>query len=137
MRSEKVISFCVPGKPVGKERPRFDGHHAYTPKKTRDYEKTVQSYFAASARGATLSGPVCADITVLRKIPDSYTKKQKEELANAPCETKPDCDNVAKAILDALNGIAYKDDACVTHVVVDKRWTSNRDAVIVALYEWR
>lgn len=30
--------------------------------------------------------------------------------ANRPAK-KPDCDNVEKAVYDALNGLAYKDDA--------------------------
>lgn len=127
----------IPGKPVGKERPRFDGRHAYTPQKTREYEKLVKYCYNTSARGETLSGAVAADITVLRHIPDSCGKAKRASMANTPCETKPDCDNVAKAVLDALNGIAYQDDAKVTHVCVDKRWTEGRDAVLVALCEWR
>ena len=33
---------------------------------------------------------------------------------------KPDCDNIAKAVLDALNGLAYKDDSQVTELTVRK-----------------
>lgn len=79
---------------------------------------------------------MCADITVLHQIPKSYSKKRRAEMANTPCTVKPDCDNVAKAVLDALNGVAYADDACVTRLYVSKVWTENRDAVLVALCEW-
>lgn len=34
--------------------------------------------------------------------------------------TKPDIDNVLKAVLDALNGVAYKDDSQVVEVRVVK-----------------
>ena len=36
------------------------------------------------------------------------------------CGTKPDADNIAKAVLDALNGLAYTDDSKVTRLVVVK-----------------
>ena len=35
---------------------------------------------------------------------------------------KPDCDNIAKVILDALNGIAYHDDSQVVELVVHKHY---------------
>lgn len=63
---------------------------------------------------------ICAVFTVPAKWP---VAKKKLALRNeiAP-EMKPDCDNVAKAILDALNGIAYKDDSQVTELIVKKRF---------------
>lgn len=33
---------------------------------------------------------------------------------------KPDCDNIAKIILDSLNGIAYEDDKQITSLTVEK-----------------
>jgi Holliday junction resolvase RusA-like endonuclease len=41
---------------------------------------------------------------------------------------KPDVDNAAKAIMDALNGRLYKDDQQVVELVVARRWLSRRDA---------
>ena len=35
---------------------------------------------------------------------------------------KPDADNIAKIICDALNGIAYQDDAAVAELSVVKKW---------------
>jgi Holliday junction resolvase RusA-like endonuclease len=35
---------------------------------------------------------------------------------------KPDTDNIAKSILDSLNGIAYKDDKQVVKLTVEKRY---------------
>ena len=35
---------------------------------------------------------------------------------------KPDCDNIAKAILDALNGLAYEDDSQIVSAVILKRY---------------
>lgn len=36
---------------------------------------------------------------------------------------KPDTDNIAKSILDSLNGIAYKDDKQIVSLKVDKYYS--------------
>lgn len=56
------------------------------------------------------------------KIPKSYSKKKKKSLINQGYPYKPDVDNIAKAILDSLNGIAYKDDSQVTCITVFKQY---------------
>ena len=55
-------------------------------------------------------------------MPARFTKKQKE-LAEAEIlrpTTKPDADNLAKAITDAMNGIVYADDAQIAELVCKK-----------------
>ena len=37
---------------------------------------------------------------------------------------RPDLDNLAKAVLDALHGIAFLDDACVVGLRLQKEWAS-------------
>ena len=36
---------------------------------------------------------------------------------------KPDADNIAKIVLDALNGVAYEDDSQVINLSVQKRYS--------------
>lgn len=43
---------------------------------------------------------------------------------------KPDVDNVLKAVLDALNGVAYKDDSRVVHVAASKFYSNDPKIVI-------
>ena len=46
--------------------------------------------------------------------------------------SKPDLDNLAKAAADALNGLAYRDDSCITDLVVRKRYgTEPRLEVVI------
>lgn len=47
---------------------------------------------------------------------------------------KPDCDNIAKIILDALNKIAYKDDSQVIELSVKKLY-SEKAKVLVHIEE--
>lgn len=54
-----------------------------------------------------------------------YAIKNGQEL---PCK-KPDIDNVIKIILDALNGIAYKDDCQVVEVIAVKKYTEETERV--------
>ena len=51
------------------------------------------------------------------------------------CSTHKDCDNIAKIILDALNGIAYKDDKQIVMLNVEKYWTEGQPYVMVVMKE--
>lgn len=63
--------------------------------------------------------PVACEITAIFPRPQSKTKKRgpNPRLSHT---SKPDCDNVAKSVCDALNGVAWKDDSQVVHLVVRK-----------------
>lgn len=129
------IEFTVPGAPQGKERPRFtrDGH-TYTPEKTRDYERLVAWAYKSAAHATMFSGSIRAEIVAVYAVPKSWPKRQRERALAGDLVpmVKPDLDNIAKAILDALNGIAYRDDAAVTDLTIGKRYGA-RPCVAVAL----
>ena len=79
------------------------------------------SYLSAYPFGAGMhTGALKVTIYAVFTVPAKWTV-EKKKLARrneiAP-ENKPDCDNIAKAILDALNGVAYKDDSQVAELVV-------------------
>ncbi len=129
------VTIIVPGKPMGKERPRFDGHHTYTPTRTRNYEERVQWEYRKAARAEHFipRGVPVAVVIVIHSRPNaSDTKKTKDlKLSHHLKPTKkPDCDNAAKAILDALNGVAYDDDSQVTALSVIKRYAMVDDVTV-------
>ena len=64
------------------------------------------------------------------KIPKSWTKKQKAE-AKWHIK-KPDIDNLQKAVKDALNGIAYRDDSQVCKVMALKQYAES-DGVLIEI----
>jgi Holliday junction resolvase RusA-like endonuclease len=119
------LIFSVEGDPVGKQRPRFTKTgRTYTPKKTIEYELAIKAQ-AMSAMGPSepLETPVAVYIYINHAIPASYSKKRKEAcLARLERPKKPDLDNCAKAFLDAMNGVVYRDDVQVVSLHVTKRY---------------
>lgn len=130
-----MCDFEIEGKPVGKGRPRFKrmGNfvQTYTPEKTADYEKLVRLRFQ-NAGGAITDKPVKIEIVALFAPPKSARKKDKiEMLANRILPVKkPDCDNIAKIVLDALNKIAYVDDSQVVELAVKKRYSAEEKVTV-------
>ena len=117
------IIFTVPGVPQGKGRPRVTRNGTFTPKKTRDYEKKVRDcYIAQGGQMFPDDTPLFASITAIFPIPSSLSKKRRALFNGKKHCKKPDADNVAKAILDALNGVAYRDDSAVSSLLVYKSY---------------
>ncbi len=132
----REISFTMPIKPQGKARPRFTRTgHAYTPKNTRDYEQTVELYARRTMDGETpFECALRVTIEAVFEPPRSWgkTKRAGFIVFGYPHDKKPDCDNIAKAVLDALNGIVFLDDKQVTELIVRKRYGES-DAVSVTI----
>lgn len=126
--------FEIPGKPVGKGRPRFTrAGHTYTPDKTVEYENLVRLYFTNKYPDMIpYDGPVVMSIYAFFPIPESWSKRKAEQAMKCLITPgKPDCDNIAKIICDSLNGIAYKDDAQVWSCQVVKKYDDRAYTVVV------
>lgn len=123
-----TITLMIPGEPVGKGRPRFTkAGTPYTPPKTRAHENKVAFLYKLAAKGRKFQRhiPVAVEIRAYYGIPQSDSKRQHErKLSGAilPCK-KPDIDNVVKAVLDAINDIAYEDDAQVVMISASKAYS--------------
>lgn len=122
----KSYSFRVESRPVPKARPRVARGHAYTPKRTKDYEEIVRIAYK-KAGGTKLEGAVFMRIGAVYKAP-------KKSLLYHNRTKKPDLDNIAKAIMDGLNGIAYEDDAQVSVLQIEKLY-GKEDYTIISVSE--
>lgn len=126
-----LLYFAVPGQPQGKGRPRIGkvGQHArmFTPKKTVAYEGLI-ALAAQQAMGDSpiLEGPLCCEMFIDCQVPESWSRKKREAaLAGTVMPaTKPDTDNVVKAVFDGCNGVAFKDDVQVVDLRVRKRYAA-------------
>jgi Holliday junction resolvase RusA-like endonuclease len=119
-----MITFVIPGEPKAKQRPRVGKWGAYTPKMTVQYENWVKQCYVEQAN-LNFIGEITATITAYFGIPKSTSKKKKEQmlLNKIKCTKKPDTDNIAKIVLDSLNGIAYKDDSQIVELHVFKKYS--------------
>ena len=120
-----MIKFTVEGEPTGKARPRVTRNGTYTPQKTKDYQKLVLWCYNLGNTIKYETEPIKCEIKAYYKIPKSDSKKKRQQKLNGEIRPtkKPDCDNVAKAILDALNGHAYHDDSQVVDLRVIKYYS--------------
>ena len=122
-----VYELTVFGQPTGKGRPRFTKvGHAYTPQTTKKYEELVRYTFVSGyPKAIPIANAVKATIIAYFGIPKSYSKKKRQDCLDCKIavQSKPDCDNIAKIILDSLNGYAYVDDKQVRALRVIKEWS--------------
>lgn len=134
------VKFVIPGQPQGKGRPRFArmGNHVrtYTPDETARYENLVKLYYQQAANGVKLNGEISAAIIGVFPIPSSVSKKTRKQMIEGKIlhTKKSDCDNLAKIVLDSVNGIAYDDDRQVCELYVKKIY-GEQPRVIVSLKE--
>ena len=133
-----MVNFTIPGEPRGKARPRWGNGRTYTPRETVEYEKRVKACYMA-AGGGMLDRTIRAEITAYYSIPKSAGKRARADMLSGKLRPakKPDLDNVAKIVLDSLNGLAYQDDAAVVELVVEKFYSETpRVEVRVETKEW-
>jgi len=107
--------------PIGKGRPRFGQGHAYTPHRTALYEREIRR----SYKGDKFIGAVKIELDFGLQTPRSASKAMKAKMLAGEVypEKKPDTDNLIKAVLDALNGVAYEDDKQIVLIIARKQYS--------------
>ncbi len=120
----RKVEIVFPFEPTPKGRPRFSKYGAYTPAKTRNYEKQLETYYAKTC-SEYFEGPIRINVEFRMPIPKSTTKKLREKMLSGEVKhtKKPDTDNLLKAVTDALNGLAFKDDSQITRIVATKHYS--------------
>jgi Holliday junction resolvase RusA-like endonuclease len=115
------VSFFVAGVPVAQPRARSGTHgRFYTPDNGVKVWKTAVRTAARKALGKKkLQGGILCELQFLMPRPKRLIWKNKP-MQTLPCCVKPDIDNLQKAVFDALNGVAWKDDAAIWCVHADK-----------------
>jgi Holliday junction resolvase RusA-like endonuclease len=129
------VSFEVTGKPGHKgrhrdrivfptDRKKKPFVHHYPDPDTEAYEKILREVAGLHMRGRQpTENPVAMIVHVFREVPKSWSDKDRRRaLAGAILPTpKPDADNHSK-IVDALNGVVWKDDSQVCDWRTIKRY---------------
>lgn len=103
-------------KPVPKARPRLGiNGRMYTPKETKEFEELV-GWYTKSVVKKPVEKPVKVSI-------DVYSK------------SRADIDNIAKAILDGLSGVAFLDDRQVVELHIRKLPPDNCEKIVISIKE--
>ena len=119
----RVLQFTVPGIPTpwartggGKTVARF------TPAKQGSAAGAIKLLCSHAMRGASpFEGPVRLTVTAIYPWPKSWSPK-KRSVRRFWKTSRPDVDNLGKIVADALNGVAWIDDAQIALMSVAKRY---------------
>lgn len=132
-----MIEFTVYNEVLGKARPRFKrvGNYVqtYTDEKTVNYENLVKLSYVNSNCESYLEGePLWCEIKTYFTPPKSTSNKKRKQMLEGTIRPtkKPDPDNIAKGILDALNKVAFNDDTQIVSLIVTKEYGIEDKAII-------
>lgn len=138
------LRLTILGEPMGKQRPKFSSVgnfvKTYTPKETTNYESKVVNAYREQYNGKIFDTHQELYATIVAYFPITkqhyrFHKKtnsvdldkvgEQMKLGKVSHIKKPDCDNIAKICLDALNDIAYPDDSQIVCLLVLKKYSEN------------
>lgn len=138
-----TASFFVPGEPKAQprvkafRRGKFTG--VYTPKTADAWKQAVKDSWKKSSYPKFPWCPLGVSLSFTMPRPKSHYRangllKPTQQLMHTK---KPDCDNIAKAVLDALTDAgAWTDDAQVVLLNVAKRWChAGQEGCEVRIYD--
>lgn len=128
-----LIKFTVPCVPVAQPRQRHRVVHAggrsfasnYTPAKdpVNAFKAACQLAASQAYDGPPIDWPISMDIDFVFPRGKQPKKAGSDRLPHA---VKPDRDNLAKSLQDALNGLLYRDDSLIWNGVISK-WRAAED----------
>lgn len=137
-----LVRVVIPGAPKAWQRA---GHRiatnkagkqfvtSYTPSQTRSEQGAIRMFASAAMQGQPpLEGPLDLRISAFMPVPQSWSqRKQAQALAGVVMPTgKPDWDNLAKSVCDALSKVVFRDDSQVVNAAVWKRYAADPRVVI-------
>lgn len=116
-----TATFFIPGNPVAQGRGRIVriGQNARIadPVKSREWKAYVKAVAAEHAPARPSSEPIFLSLWFVFQRPKS--RKRDRFVV-----TRPDIDNLAKGIMDAMNGIFFEDDRQVVSLDVAKEYVA-------------
>lgn len=135
MLEKKTYEIEINESITGKQRPRMNTYtgKVYTPTKTKNYEYLIkQTFINKYPNFMPIEGRVTMTIIAYFDIPKSTSKRKEAEmlLGGISPTKKPDWDNIGKIVSDALNKLAFRDDAQITDVRIFKKYAKTPKIVV-------
>jgi len=119
--------------PVPASRPRVTRWGTYYGKKYTNFKMDMNELLDDYTE-PILNGLLRCQIKLEIPLPKSYSIKKKNALEGKYCDNNSDVDNYAKGVMDALNGIVYKDDRQIVELIIGKKW-AKCGKIVVELME--
>jgi len=124
-----MIKWFIEGEPIAWTAPKAGKNGFYQGNKDLKAWKDVCSLYANTQwNKPPAEGPCKVLYVFYRTPPKSWPKWKKEYQAGCLIQEKPDSDNLAKAVTDALEDIVFSDDGRLAHLEVEKRWREPGDS---------
>jgi len=124
-KAGKKMIYEIFTKAIPKGRPRFSKYGVYTPARTVKLENEIKNV----VRKQRLLNKVNIHTGMVKLAVYFEFKRPKKTLLPCP---RSDIDNLAKLVLDALNGVLYTDDKLVCKLTAAKRW-SDKDKITIEI----
>lgn len=143
-QSGMKITFEIPGIPIAQGRARLSTRGGFP--RLHDTERSISfknlvTHIAGEERKLQglpfFEGALQAHIYCYFPIPKSKPKKFREgaKMGTVVHISRPDCDNLAKSILDACNQVLYKDDSQISSLHVYKLY-AEIPKTVVTIENW-
>lgn len=135
---EETISFRAVGIPKGQPRPKAfsRGNRAgvYDPGTANEWKASVAEAMK-SHHGMSYNQPVSVSIVLFLPRPKGHFGAKGLKVSAPRNHTgKPDLDNAAKAILDAMTDFQFwKDDSIVCSLIISKMWTEGSPGALIEI----
>ncbi len=129
-RSGRVLVFTLRCLPTAQQRPRHmttpDGfHRTYKSDAQEANERALEALLCPHKPSSPMNGGLELSFRAIYPAPKSCSKKERADmLRGAVCHTvKPDLDNLAKQIKDAMTRLQFwHDDRQVVRLICEKRY---------------
>lgn len=133
------IEIVIPGEPVAQGRPVFTTHgghaHAFDPAKSRNWKAYASSCYRETAtrdfgldQGETVFAGVAVEVQIVALFACPRSHWRSVPLPRRPKRGRPDIENLAKAVMDAANGVLWIDDSQVVRLSVEKLYAAQGEA---------
>lgn len=119
------LILTIYGVPVAQGRPKFfrrvEHVGAYDPKKSRDYKASIRLQAIEQLRINGAMPPLHEGALTMQVL--AYLPRPKTLPKRVVYHIKrPDADNIAKGVKDAMKGVVYKDDSQIVELLVRKSY---------------
>ena len=115
----KEIIRVFPINPVAASRPRVTRHATFYSKQYTQFRKDFKKLVG---HPKMLLGTISVTAIFYIQMPKSWSKKKKAYMNKQAHISKPDIDNLSKAVLDGISGNYFHDDSQVAILHTQKYW---------------